>query len=316
MAAQRNGQDGKVHELRVADEPGGRATASGEGRGFVTFVGAGPGDPDLITLRGWRALERADRILYDSLVDLRLLAGLRAECVFVGKRCGQHSMSQQEINELLAESALAGEHVARLKGGDPGVLGRVGEEALYLTERGVPFEIIPGVSSATAVPELAGIPVTHRGLADSFVVATAHRRLEQAELSIPPYSENTTLVLLMARATAPAWCEALRAGGYPPALPVALVSAGCTARQRVAITSVAAALDDLRAAELDTPLLAVVGRVVTLHSRLASAATREAADDRPLRRSAGAPSGPRLAACDGFETQDALRPPRSAAAAP
>lgn len=237
-------------------------------RGFVWFVGAGPGDPDLITLRGWRALEGADLVLYDSLVDLRLLEGLAAECIYVGKRCGRHSMTQAQIIDRLARFALAGHRIVRLKGGDPAVLGRVGEEALGLAALDVPFEIVPGVTSATAVPELAGIPVTHRGIADSFVVATAHRRTEELGLSIPVYSAETTLVLLMARATAAAWSSELQARGYPGELPVALISAGGSDRQRVVETSVSEALRDLREANLDTPVLAVVGWVVRLRSRL------------------------------------------------
>jgi uroporphyrin-III C-methyltransferase len=239
--------------------------------GFVSFVGAGPGDPDLITLRGWRALQNAELVLHDSLVDRRLLADLAGRCVFVGKRCGRHSMTQEQINDLLVESALAGLRVVRLKGGDPAVLGRLGEEALALAERNIAFDIVPGVSSATAVPELAGIPVTHRGIADSFVVATAHRRSPEEGLSIPPYAPGTTLVLLMARANAEIWTDELRAAGYPDLLPVGLVSSGCTAGQRVVVTSVANAMRDLAASELATPVLAIVGRVVGLRSRLGGA---------------------------------------------
>jgi uroporphyrin-III C-methyltransferase len=143
-------------------------------RGYVWIVGAGPGAPDLITLRGWRALREADVVLYDSLVDPSLLDGLPAVRVFVGKRCGAHAIAQERIFELLARLALEGRRVVRLKGGDPSVLGRGGEEALRLTELGVAYEIVPGVTSATAVPVLAGIPVTHRSVADSFLVATAH----------------------------------------------------------------------------------------------------------------------------------------------
>ncbi|MBW2289811.1 MAG: uroporphyrinogen-III C-methyltransferase [Deltaproteobacteria bacterium] len=232
------------------------------------FVGAGPGDPDLITLRGWRALQQADLVLFDSLVDVRMLEGLSAECVYVGKRCGRHSMTQEEINALLVESVRSGRRVVRLKGGDPAVLGRVGEEALQLAERDLPFELVPGVTSATAVPMLAGIPITHRGLADSFVVATAHRRSKEMSLSIPPFNPETTLVLLMARATADAWHTALVVGGYPSNLPVALISAGSTPEQRVVVTTVADAFSDLHAADLPTPVLAVVGRVVELHDQL------------------------------------------------
>lgn len=277
MAPRRNGRI----SAPIAPEPAPRRARSVEcesGAGFVWFVGAGPGDPDLLTLRGWRALQQADLILFDSLVDDRMLAGLTAECIHVGKRCGRHSMTQDEINALLVASARAGRRVVRLKGGDPAVLGRVGEEALQLAERDLPFEIVPGVTSATAVPVLAGIPVTHRGLADSFVVATAHRRSDEMALSIPSYNAGTTLVLLMALATADAWHAALVASGYPDDLPIALVSAGCTPEQRVVITNVADALDDLRRAALATPVLAVVGRVVTLHDALGE--TRRASEPR------------------------------------
>jgi uroporphyrin-III C-methyltransferase len=245
-----------------------RSRASQPRNGCAWFVGAGPGDPDLITLRGWRALQQADLVLFDSLVDVRMLEGLSAECRYVGKRCGRHSMTQEEINALLVESVRSGRRVVRLKGGDPAVLGRVGEEALQLAERDLPFELIPGVTSATAVPMLAGIPITHRGLADSFVVATAHRRSEEMSLSIPRYNAETTLVLLMALATADTWHAALIAGDYPADLPLAFVSAGCSPEQRVVVSTVATALDDLRRAELATPVLAVVGRVVELHEQL------------------------------------------------
>jgi uroporphyrin-III C-methyltransferase len=270
--------------------------------GCVWFVGAGPGDPDLMTLRGWRALQQAELVLFDSLVDVRMLAELTAECVYVGKRCGRHSMTQDEINALLVRSAGAGLRVVRLKGGDPAVLGRVGEEALALAEHDLPFELVPGVTSATAVPLLAGIPVTHRGLADSFVVATAHRRSEEMSLSIPRYSAETTLVLLMARAKAATWRAALVSGGYPSDLPVALVSAGSTPEQRVVITSVANALRDLHEAELPTPVLAIVGRVVELHDQLGE--TR-----RPGRTHATAP----IAAAAGQTNGSAISPEAAAA---
>ncbi|MBW2395681.1 MAG: uroporphyrinogen-III C-methyltransferase [Deltaproteobacteria bacterium] len=245
-------------------------------KGFVWFVGAGPGDPDLMTLRGWRAVQEADVVLYDSLVDPRLIDGLQAECIYVGKRCGRHSMSQQEITRLLVRLARAGRRVVRLKGGDPAVLGRLGEEALCLAESDIPFEVVPGVTSATAVPELAGIPVTHRGLADSFVVASAHGCMDSPGLSIPPYQPRTTLVLMMARATADAWQRQLVERGYPLDLPAALISRGASAAQRVLVSSVGCAVEDLRSCDLETPVLAVIGRVVTLHAQLAPRRNGEA----------------------------------------
>lgn len=238
--------------------------------GYVAFVGAGPGDPELITLRGWRALQEADVVLYDSLVDERLLRGLDAELVFVGKRCGRHSMPQERISELLVQHALRGRYVVRLKGGDPTVLGRTGEEALALAAAGIRFEIVPGVSSAVAAPAFAGIPVTHRGLADSVCIVSAHRRDDESEFSIPPYSPRTTLVLLMAGQTAPSWLDQLLSRGYPASLPVAFVTAATTANQQVLVTTVGeAARGGARLEELGSPALAIVGHVVSLRNSLA-----------------------------------------------
>ncbi|MBW2385055.1 MAG: uroporphyrinogen-III C-methyltransferase [Deltaproteobacteria bacterium] len=243
---------------------------AGDARGFVSLVGAGPGDPELITLRGWRALQSADVVVYDALVEPALLREVSAPLIDAGKRCGRHGMSQEAICALLVELALAGKRVVRLKGGDPNVLGRVGEEALALGEAGVRFEIVPGVTSATAVPSAAGIPVTHRGLADSFVVLTAHRQGEHATLSIPTYDPRTTVVLLMARGTVAAWREQLLRRGYPEDLPLAVISAGCTPRQRVVETTVAGVPEAMARASLDAPVLAIAGWVVTLRAELAS----------------------------------------------
>lgn len=236
--------------------------------GKVSFIGAGPGDPELITLKGWRALQRADVILHDSLIDPRIMEETPAEKIYVGKRCGKHSMSQEEINRLIGDLALQGKHVARLKGGDPSVLGRVGEEILHLAAQGIPYEIIPGVTSAVSVPVFAGIPVTHRGLADGFVVVTAHRRFDHAEFSIPAYNERCTVVLLMSLGTTGEWRKQLLGLGYPPDLPVAFISAGGTERQQVLVTNVQDAAKDAAASTLVSPTLAVVGRVVTLRERM------------------------------------------------
>lgn len=236
--------------------------------GRVTFVGAGPGDPDLITVRGLRAIEKADVILYDALVDRRLLRGAKAHLVYVGKRCGKHAVPQEQTSLLLADLAQADQHVVRLKGGDPAVLARLGEEALELRRRGIPFEIVPGVSSALAVPAFAGIPLTHRGLAEGFVVTTAHRQEEGDELIIPPYHPRQTLVLLMALSTASRWQPLLRERGYPGDLPLALISMGSTPAQRVVDTTVDGVLEALAASGITPPGLAVVGRVVALRSML------------------------------------------------
>ena len=189
----------------------------------------------------------------------------------MGKRCGRHSMRQEAITALLVRLALEGRCVVRLKGGDPTVFGRTGEEALDLVRFGIPFEIVPGVSSAVAAPALAGIPVTHRGLADSVCVLSAHRQKDEPQLSIPPYHPRTTLVLLMALQTVDIWGPQLLDRGYPADLPVAFISAGATARQRVVVTTVSRAAADARAEQLDSPALAVVGGVVSLQAALADA---------------------------------------------
>lgn len=233
----------------------------------MTFVGAGPGAPDLITVRGLRALQQAEVICYDALVDQSILDGLAGELIYVGKRCGVHSRTQDEINELLASLAQSGRSVVRLKGGDPGVLGRVGEEALCMRERGIPFEIVPGVSSATSVPLFAGIPVTHRGVADSFALATAHKRKDQLTFSIPPYRPRTTLLLLMPLRTVGDWCRQLLDQGYPADLPLAFISHGSRPEQRVLQSTVGSAAEDAKATAVETPTLVVVGRVVELRDK-------------------------------------------------
>jgi len=237
--------------------------------GRVTFVGAGPGDPDLITVKGYRALREADVILQDSLAHPELLEGVRARLLYVGKRCGKHSMTQDEINRLLVRQALKGRHVVRLKGGDCAVLGRLGEELLALAAHNIPFDVVPGVTSATSVPTYAGIPITHRGLADSFAVATAHLQDDSVGFSIPAFNPNTTVVLLMSVGTTAAWREQLLNSGYPTDLPIAFISEGTRPTQQVLITNVDKVAQDMEQSGLPTPALAVVGRVVTLHKDLA-----------------------------------------------
>lgn len=238
--------------------------------GSVTFVGAGPGAPDLITLRGWRALQSAEVVLYDALIDPAFVDELDAELIFVGKRCGAHLVSQDEINRLLVEHALAGRRVVRLKGGDPGVLGRVGEEAAFVAEAGVPFQIVPGVSSAVAGPALAGIPLTLRGVSDGFALVTAHRREDEVGFSIPPYHARRTLLLLMGVKTTADWQRQLLELGYPPNLPLAFVESASRAAQRVVVSSVENVARDVVEQGVRAPALVVIGEVVA--HRLESAA--------------------------------------------
>ncbi len=262
--------------------------------GFVTLVGAGPGDADLITVRGLRALEQADIVLYDSLVSSDLLDDLQAQTIHVGKRCGQHAMRQEETTDLMVRLARDGKRVVRLKGGDPVVLGRGGEEALRLAREGIPFEFVPGVSSAIAAPELAGIPVTFRGTADSFTVLTAHRRKDETGFSIPPYYAGTTLVLLMGVATIEIWQRQMLGLGYPETVPVAFIVSAASADQHVVRTTLRDALRDAQACNVTSPAVAVVGEVVSLQAELArTLAGRDTAGEPvPISRaSTGATAG-------------------------
>nr|MDQ2686901.1 uroporphyrinogen-III C-methyltransferase [Armatimonadota bacterium] len=215
--------------------------------GTVYLIGAGPGDPKLITVGGADALRAADVVVYDRLAHPALLdyAPAQAERVYVGKQADRHAMKQDDINALLAERALAGQTVARLKGGDPFVFGRGGEEAEFLRERGVPFVIIPGVTSAIAAPAYAGIPVTHRDLASSFAVITGHERDDARESGTRTAGEAEgrrrweriahaadTLLFLMGVENLDEIAGKLLEHGRTPETPVALVRWGTWAGQQ------------------------------------------------------------------------------------
>ena len=249
-------------------------------------MGAGPGAADLITLRGLRALRAAEYVLYDHLVDRALLDEARGSLVYVGKRCGQHFMTQPAINRLLVDLAAGGYRVVRLKGGDACVFGRVGEEAAALAEAGLPFEWVPGVSSAVAAAELAAIPVTHRGVAEGFTVVTAHRHADDADYAVPPYNPRRTLVLLMGVRTRAVWRDELLAQGYPPELPVAFIERAGDARQRVVETTLGDLVQDTPG--LRSPAVAVLGEVVRLRAGLAPFMVAADALDPTQRTQAGA----------------------------
>jgi uroporphyrin-III C-methyltransferase len=264
--------------------------------GSVALVGAGPGDPRLITVRGLAVLRRADVVVYDRLVDRRLLReARRARLVFAGKASGDHALPQDEINALLVRHARRGRRVVRLKGGDPFVFGRGGEEAAALAAVGIPFEIVPGVSSAVAVPAYAGIPVTHRGVAASFAVVTGHEACEGSRVEWERLATGVdTLVILMGVSALARIAQALIAHGRPPSTPAAVVSAGATVRQATLVDR----LDRIgaRAAAVAPPAVIVIGEVVRLRERLAWFERRAGA--RSLGRQAwrGLASGARAAA--------------------
>ncbi|HVD91030.1 MAG TPA: uroporphyrinogen-III C-methyltransferase [Vicinamibacterales bacterium] len=240
--------------------------------GFVSLVGAGPGDPGLLTRTALHRLKRADLVLYDALVgdDIVSLAR-RARRFSVGKRAGRASVRQETIHTLMIRAARRGLRVVRLKGGDPFVFGRGGEEALALRAAGVPFEVIPGVSSAVAAPALAGIPVTHRGIASAFTVVSGHSPDAYVPVldSIEPGA--VTLVILMGVAGRQAIAAALLARGWPPSMPAALLLAASRDDTATWTGTLAALADDDEQHDASRPGTLVIGNVVSLAATIANA---------------------------------------------
>ncbi len=241
--------------------------------GFVSLVGAGPGDPGLLTLAGRDRLAAAAVIVYDRLVNEELLrhAGPAAELIYAGKSPSGHVMTQEEINDLLVAKGREGKRVVRLKGGDPFVFGRGGEEALALAAAGVPFEVVPGVTAAIAAPAYAGVPVTHRGLASSFAVVTGHEDDAKAASSVDWAGLATsvdTIVVLMGGAALAGVAKALIAGGRAPETAAVSVEWGTLTRQRSVAAPLARIAAAVKEAGLGTPLLSVIGDVATLHDQI------------------------------------------------
>ncbi|MBA7504225.1 Siroheme synthase [subsurface metagenome] len=242
-------------------------------RGKVYLVGAGPGDPGLLTVKGLDCLKQADVVIYDRLLDDSLLGTARpnAEKLYVGKSARCHSMEQEAINRLLVEKAQQGKIVVRLKGGDPFVLGRGGEEAEALAMKHVPFEVVPGVSSALAVPAYAGIPVTHRRLASSFTVVTGHEAADKDESTIAWDKLSTcadTLVFLMAVGNLGHIVDRLIQNGRPPSTPVAVIANGTSHRQQTIVGTLEDIVSRAEQENFQPPAVIVVGEVVRLRERL------------------------------------------------
>lgn len=238
--------------------------------GQVFLVGAGPGDPELITVRGLRLLQRAEVVVYDRLANPALLAEAPApaERIYVGKRPGQHAMAQEAINRLLVARAQVGRQVVRLKGGDPFVFGRGGEEAAACAAAGVAWEVVPGVTSAIGVPARAGIPVTHRSVAAAFAVVTARRAAGEPEPDWAALARIDTLVILMGVGRLPEITRLLVAHGRTPSCPAALIEQGTLEGERL----LRAPLADLAAAAVRAgvrpPATIVVGEVARDPDRL------------------------------------------------
>ncbi len=232
-------------------------------RGVVYLVGAGPGDPDLITVAGLRALKSADVVVYDRLVSRELLrrAPRRAECIDAGKAPGRHARTQEQINAVLVERARAGACVVRLKGGDPFVFGRGGEELQACREAGVACAVIPGVTSAVAAPAAMEIPVTQRGVARSFAVVTAQGGDGESELDLDyaALAAIDTVVVLMGRARLRGWVDGLVSAGMDPSTPAACIASATTLDQQTVRAPLADLPEAVERAELSAPMTAIVG---------------------------------------------------------
>jgi uroporphyrin-III C-methyltransferase/precorrin-2 dehydrogenase/sirohydrochlorin ferrochelatase len=252
-------RDGVAAALQSGELPMRHRTHHPEG--FVALVGGGPGDPGLLTTRGRRLLAEADVVVVDRLAPHGVIAELSAdvEVIDVGKMPDHHPIPQHEINALLVDRAKQGKIVVRLKGGDPYVFGRGGEELIACREAGIPVEVVPGVTSAIAVAAAAGIPVTHRGVSRGFTVVTGHEELEQL-----PRSRAHTLVMLMGVKRLPETCAELIAAGHDADTPAAIIERGCSPTQRVTVGTLATLPSAAAAARAESPAITVIGDVVTL----------------------------------------------------
>ncbi len=238
--------------------------------GKVYLTGAGPGDIELLTVKALRLVKEADVIIYDRLINPDILKEAKDGCqfVYVGKEDSKHTLPQEEINEVIYQNALKYEHVVRLKGGDPLVFGRGGEEGIYLKERGIKFEFIPGITSAIAVPEYAGIPVTHRGITVSFRVVTGHESSNKDHSQIPweNYKTDDTIIFLMGLHRLQNITKKLIEIGKSKDYPIAVISRGTTKDEKTVVGTLETIVE--LAKDLPTPALIIVGEVVKLREQL------------------------------------------------
>ncbi|MCT7618701.1 uroporphyrinogen-III C-methyltransferase [Aliarcobacter butzleri] len=236
----------------------------------VYLTGAGPGDVELLTLKAVKAIQNADILIYDRLVNPEILELAKKECelIYVGKEDKKHTLPQEDINELIYQASLKYENVVRLKGGDPFVFGRGAEEALYLKQRGIQFEIIPGITSAIAVPAYAGIPVTHRGLTTSFRVVTGHENPKKkiSQIEWETFLNDETIIFLMGYHNIEIISSKLLSLGKRKDYPCAVISKGTTSEQKVVVGT----LEDIveKSKDLPTPVMIIIGEVVNLREQI------------------------------------------------
>jgi uroporphyrin-III C-methyltransferase / precorrin-2 dehydrogenase / sirohydrochlorin ferrochelatase len=240
-------------------------------KGEVYLVGAGPGDPDLLTFRALRLMQKADVVVYDRLVSAEIVELVRrdAEKIYVGKAKSKHTVPQEEINNLLASKALEGKRVVRLKGGDPFIFGRGGEEIETLIQHGISFQVVPGITAASGAASYAGIPLTHRDHAQSVVFATGHLKDNSIDLNWPALVQaNQTLVFYMGLTGLPVICAKLIEHGLPADTQIAMVQSATTAEQKVVTGTLEDIQHKAKEANIQPPALIIVGSVVSLHHKL------------------------------------------------
>ncbi|ARM84146.1 uroporphyrin-III C-methyltransferase [Marinobacter salarius] len=254
----------RYHKNPVTENPN-----SSEGE--VALVGAGPGDPELLTLKAWRLIQSAEVVLYDRLVSPEILSLIpeSAERIHVGKQRANHTLPQDQINSRLVELARKGRKVVRLKGGDPFIFGRGGEEIETLAAAGVRFQVVPGITAASGCAAYAGIPLTHRDHAQSVRFVTGHLKNDTCDLPWKDFVQNNqTLVFYMGLVGLPIICQQLVAHGMSPEMPVALVSRGTTPHQQVVTGDLTNIVERVERNAVPAPTLVIIGNVVTLRSRL------------------------------------------------
>ncbi len=241
-------------------------------KGFVSLVGAGPGDPDLLTVKALRCLQQADVVVFDRLVSSAIMALIPpgVSRISVGKSRACHTVPQDQINDLLVDLATSGRRVVRLKGGDPYIFGRGGEEALELRRQGIDFDVVPGITAAAGVSTYAGIPLTHRGLSQGVQFVTG--QLQHGDATVIDWqclaNPETTLVIYMGLANLPRICARLIAAGLDPATPAAAIHGGTREDQQKVVSNLDKLADDVERAGLRSPVTTIVGDVVRLSSEL------------------------------------------------